>query len=164
LILFDERPFSARVNSCPFSQPGAYSLLPTSALILQNSLRQPRNGCVTIPSISQFLRDPSPAPALRGTLSPRRGLTLLDGCLRGHPLPAERVLILFDERPFSARVNSCPFSTKHAPRVVPMSFAPAGAGEDFNANRLPRLTRWAKIFRPSGPGEDSRQQAVCRRQ
>jgi len=42
-----------------------------------------------------------------------------------------------------------------------MSFAPAGAGEDFNANRIPRLTRWAKFFRPSGPGVVAQALAAC---
>jgi hypothetical protein len=35
-----------------------------------------------------------------------------------------------------------------------MSFAPAGARKNFNANRVPRLTAWAKFFRPSGPAAE----------
>jgi hypothetical protein len=37
-----------------------------------------------------------------------------------------------------------------------MSFAPAGAGEDFDAKRIPRLMPWAKFFRPSGPERATR--------
>jgi hypothetical protein len=42
------------------------------------------------------------------------------------------------------------------------SFAPAGAWENFNANRIPRLAAWAKIFRPSGPERAMRNKAVSR--
>jgi len=83
-----------------------------------------------------------------------------------HAFPtAERLRLTAAEaalwQALAARLNSWPFSTSHAPHVVPVSFAPAGAGEDFNVNRIPRLTRWAKFFRPSGPGAVAQALAAC---